>query len=156
MKHYTETIPFELAAKLYLAGMKEYDGDYYYAVTDIEISYDNYLGVGKVAKGDTFFVISGENYHGQYIPAYTYADVFDWLVERGQSIEVFLDGYYTKDSGELELHSWGYRLWHFYRHLNESGEDNPCWDDRLFEEGEIGSWKDAANSAIEKAIELLN
>ena len=135
MKHYTEIVPFDLAKKLKNGGYPQ----------------DLYTPFAYNDGGELIEWIGKST-----LTAPSYADVFDWLMLQGESIEVCLDGYYTKQGGKLELHSWGYRLWHFYHHLDESGETNPCWDDRLFEVGEIGSWEDAANKAIEKALELLN
>jgi hypothetical protein len=93
---YTEVVPYEIAEKLKDTNFKStYDGDYFYADEDVEVTYDNYLGVNNLKKGETFFSVSGENYHGKYIPAPTYAEVIDWLMDNDVLIhtDVFYNGW---------------------------------------------------------------
>mgnify|MGYP007101857440 CR=1 FL=1 len=56
-----------------------------YAAEYVEVTYDNYLGVGKYKEGD--FIEDGDYVHGKYYYAPTYAEVIDWLVNNEIYIE---------------------------------------------------------------------
>lgn len=56
-----------------------------YAAEDVEVTWDNYLGVGKYKEGD--FIDDGDDVHGKYYYAPTYAEVIDWLFNRKIVIE---------------------------------------------------------------------
>lgn len=86
----------------------------------------------------------------------TLAQVMKWLREEKQIvIEIYLDGYYTKQNGELCLNCFGYKIWTFFKHLDEQGNENPLWDDRLFDNGELSSYNEATIEAIKYCLENL-
>lgn len=142
--YYTEIVPFEIAVMLYEAGaVKTIEDDYYYALTDLEITYDNFLGSEKIAKGDTFYMVSGENYHGKYIPAYTYAEVIDWLMEKGIFIQ--MEPWYTYALKE--------RMGFVYE-INMVNEEKAQIDSEVW--NDFASFGLCIEEAVKKAIEMLN
>ena len=56
-----------------------------YAAEDVEVTWDNYLGVRKYKSGE--FIDDGDDVHGKYYYAPTYAEVIDWLFNRKIVIE---------------------------------------------------------------------
>lgn len=78
------TINFELAKILNNRVFSDFTDDKY-AATDVEVTWDNYLGVGKYIEGD--LIDDGDNIHGKYYYAPTYAEVIDWLFNRKIVIE---------------------------------------------------------------------
>lgn len=60
-----------------------YDGKY--AAKDVEVTFDNYLGVRKYKSGE--FIDDGDNVYGKFYQAPTYAEVLDWLYDKGIIIE---------------------------------------------------------------------
>lgn len=60
-----------------------YDGKY--AAEDVEVTWDNYLGVRKYKSGE--FIDDGDDVHGKFYQAPTYAEVLDWLYDKGIIIE---------------------------------------------------------------------
>ena len=52
-----------------------------YAAEDVETTFDNYLGVRKYKEGE--YIGEGEYIHGKYYYAPTYAEVIDWLFNKG-------------------------------------------------------------------------
>ena len=108
MKYYTEIVPFELAKKLK------------------EVNYPDYLTRNWYnEKGEIIDTLPMDDY-----PAPTYAEVFDWLIEKGLSVEL---------SSHLVV--WKSTLWSI----------QPCQE--LFR-GE-GSFQEAADTAIETSCALL-
>lgn len=105
MKHYTDTIPVELGYLLEDKGM-------------------NVKCLQEVAGAGTDEIPP----YGQKVLT-TYAEVFDWLMEK--SVKIYLDS----DSG----------LWAWFI---ESDYDLKRTED-------YPSWHEAANAAIEKALELI-
>ena len=61
-----------------------------YAAEDVEVTWDNYLGVQKYKRGE--YIEDGDYIHGQSFFAPTYAEVIDWLFNRGITIE-FIPGF---------------------------------------------------------------
>lgn len=56
-----------------------------YAAEDVEVTWDNYLGVKKYKRGE--YIEDGDYMHGKSFFAPTYAEVIDWLFNRGIVIE---------------------------------------------------------------------
>ena len=115
MKYYTEIVPFELAKKLKWAGFPQ-----------------------VLAPHTHFYTKLGRlSYFGDYdspsetsIEAPTYAEVFDWLIEKGLSVEL-----------SAHLVVWKSTLWSIQPRQE------------LFR-GE-GSFQEAADTAIETSCALL-
>lgn len=88
--HLTDRIDFELAKILknrIYAGLHEDR----YAAEEVEATWDNYLGVEKFAEGE--YIEGGpDNIHGRTYFAPTYAEVLDWLFDKGIVIH-FYPGY---------------------------------------------------------------
>ena len=61
-----------------------------YAAEDVEVTWDNCLGVRKYKSGE--FIDDGDDVHGKYYYAPTYAEVIDWLYSKGIVIE-FIPAY---------------------------------------------------------------
>ena len=139
--HYNKIVSFEIAQKL-----KEIDfrigTDEFYAIDDITVTYDNYLGGGTIPKGETFWLTSGENYHGKYIEAPTYADVLDWLMDKG--IHVSLSPWFTYALRDKV----GYTFEISTVNEEEAKLDTEHW-------GEFASFDLCIECAINKAIEKL-
>ena len=142
IQFYTKTVPLELAEALYEIGMTNATQDeYYYALTDLDITYDDYC-IGKIDKGGIFYMTPGEIYHGKYIPAYTYADAIDWLMSKGIFIQ--MEPWHTFALQE--------RMGFVY-HINTINQEQA--------KIECETWNDFAsfglclNAAIERAIEIL-
>ena len=57
-----------------------------YAAGDVEVTWDNYLGSKKYKEGE--YIEDGEYVHGKYYFAPSYAEVIDWLFEKGIVIEL--------------------------------------------------------------------
>lgn len=56
-----------------------------YAAEDVTVTFDNYLGTEHYKEGE--FIEDGEYVHGRYYYAPTYAEVIDWLFDKGIVIE---------------------------------------------------------------------
>ena len=56
-----------------------------YAAEDVEVTWDNYLGVKKYKRGE--YIDDRDYMHGKYYYAPTYAEVIDWLFNRKIVIE---------------------------------------------------------------------
>jgi len=113
MKYYTEIVTFELAKKLKEAG---------YPQDNYTREYDESGVLFRLIVGRPFFV------------APTYADVFDWLIGKGLSVEM------AKVKSLYSIH-WVSRI-----------EGIPQRERRRKTKL---SFHEAANAAIEKACELL-
>ena len=61
-----------------------------YATEDVTVTFDNYLGVQNYKEGE--FIDDGDYVHGKYYYAPTYAEVIDWLFNKGIVIE-FMPAY---------------------------------------------------------------
>lgn len=59
--------------------------DYKYSAGDVEVTFDNCLGVTKYTEGE--LIEYADNIHGKYYYAPTYAEVIDWLFNRRIVIE---------------------------------------------------------------------
>jgi len=121
MRYYTETIPTSLAEKLKEKGMP------------IEMQ-PLYAPEAPNARG---IVKAGV---GLWCPPY--AEVFDWLMERGIDVEVALSMIIdVKNEGKKRVYFWTVGS---LDNINyEYGEDDNM------------TWHEAANAAIEKALELI-
>lgn len=120
MKHYCETIPVTLAEKLKEKGMPL--GSYVW------------LPNGMASRKDEANLAYFDD---QLIPYCTYADVLDWMMERGYLIVI--------------LRSEG--RWCYWVGLTT---DYDTYDDTYEIEGEdFDTWHEAANAAIEKTLELI-
>lgn len=84
-----DRIDFDLAKLLNNRVYADFYDDKY-AAEDVECTFDNYLGVVKYKEGD--FIEEGDYVHGKYYYAPTYAEVIDWLFNRGIIIE-FMPAY---------------------------------------------------------------
>lgn len=117
MKHYTEIVPFELAKKIAAAGYKQKDYGSIYTEDGTHIG----CAMPSPVRGITY-------------NAPTYAEVFDWLLEKGISIEVrryrsFDDTiYWSASAMSLQEH---------------------------YATGLRKGWHTAANRAISEALEIL-
>ena len=56
-----------------------------YAAEEVTVTWDNYLGTKKYKEGE--YIEDGEYVHGKYYYAPTYAEVIDWLFNKGIVIE---------------------------------------------------------------------
>lgn len=56
-----------------------------YAAEEVTVTWDNYLGTKKYKEGE--YIEDGEYVHGKYYYAPTYAEVIDWLFDKGIVIE---------------------------------------------------------------------
>lgn len=120
MKHYTESISPDLAKKLKEKGMP------------IEMQ-PLYAQVAPNARG---IVKAGV---GIYCPPY--AEVFDWLMDKGIDAEVYLSMTHNGVNGVVKVYAY---CVHSSKHLNEEhGEQDTM------------SWTEAAEAAITKALELI-
>lgn len=84
MLHLSETIDFVLAKLLnnrIYADMR----DDRYAAEDVTVTWDNYSGSKKYKEGE--YIDSGDYIHGKNYFAPTYAEVIDWLFDKGIIIE---------------------------------------------------------------------
>ena len=80
-----DTIDFKLAKLLNNRVYADFT-DNKYAAGDVEVTWDNYLGSGKYKEGD--LINDGDTVHGKYYFAPSYAEVIDWLFEKGIVIEL--------------------------------------------------------------------
>lgn len=118
MKHYTETIPAALAEKLKEKGM-------------------SMMPCLNITQTNSFSDDGGIHFY--YFP--TYADVFDWLMEREVFIEIELEWDFAE---EVISDGWEYGV------IKKGTIHN-----RLFSHGRCDSWHEAADAAIEKALTLI-
>ena len=134
MAYYKETVPFEIAVKLYESGfdLSKFDDDYYYALDDITVTFDNYLGTETIPKGETLYLLSSQNYHGKYIPAPDYATALDWLMEKGWFLQTMM----------LDINYYSFE----FKPINKSMNERICCN---------GDWN-ALNIALEEVLEKLN
>ena len=56
-----------------------------YAAEDVTVTFDNYLGTEHYKEGE--YIEDGDCVHGKYYYAPTYAEVIDWLFDKGIVIE---------------------------------------------------------------------
>lgn len=56
-----------------------------YAAEEVTVTWDNYLGTKNYKEGE--YIGDGEYVHGRYYYAPTYAEVIDWLFDKGIVIE---------------------------------------------------------------------
>lgn len=80
-----KTIDFKLAKLLNNRVYADFT-DYKYAAGDVEVTFDGYLGVTKYNEGE--LIEYDDNIHGRYYFAPSYAEVIDWLFEKGIVIEL--------------------------------------------------------------------
>lgn len=147
-KFYTKVVPFELSLKLKEAGYPQDLWWYYLAyvavdevhVTD-EFSTKSYKK-GELYASDEFTSI--DEYDGDVeledliVEAPHYADVLDWLMEKGMCVSMFsinTDNKVTHTSSLMDI-------------------SNECKCDMTF--GYKDNWYESANVAIEKALEVLS
>lgn len=127
MKHYTSLIPHDLAEKLKAAGMP--------MIFDVWTVED---GINRMV--DIFHGIYKEKKHH---PLPSYAEVFDWLMEKGYDVEAYLSMTKTSKDGSIQrLYAW---IVNTPTSVNEATSRDMEYD----------TWHEAANKAIEKAIELI-
>ena len=134
MKHYTETIPVTLAEKLKEKGMpmevwQAWATPYISVIENSEYDWlDKELG-NEPSKVEKRYAVP------------SYAEVFDWLRDIGIEVEVYLS--MTRlDAAKKpvqKIYAWNV----FSRHSEANGEEDEM------------SWHEAANAAIEKALELI-
>ena len=117
MKYYTEIVPFELAKKL----------------KEAEFPQDETFSDKWYNKDGTLDILP---FRTPICVAPTYADVFDWLIEK-------------RLSAEMERHcggDWSVALYRFY--------EPHCWYE-LIRNAHASTFHEAANAAIEEACEIL-
>ena len=85
-----ERIDFDLAKLLNNRIYSDFYDDKY-AAEELEVTWDNYLGSKKYQEGE-FIDDYPDNIHGKYYQAPTYAEVIDWLFNKGIVIE-FMPAY---------------------------------------------------------------
>lgn len=132
MKYYTKHIPFDLGVKLKEAGY-----------WDPRCTYDTcYNGPCYIESGDRFYgdgVIAPSEY---IVPAPTYAEVFDWLMEKGIFIQ--MEPWHT--FALQERMGFVYEI----NTINEEEAKINCevWND-------FASFGLCADAAIARAVEVL-
>lgn len=134
-----DTIEFELAKILDNKIFSDFT-DNKYAAENVEVTWDNYLGVGKYKEGD--LIDDGDNIHGKYYYAPTYAEVIDWLFNRGIIIE--FSPVYTFSLQD--------RIAYFYKVYKKNDEEstlNLIYKDFMW----FSSFKLAMKDIIKKLIE---
>lgn len=81
-----DTITFELAKLLDNRVFPDAYENSKYAAEDLEVTFDESLGTHKYKKGE--FITEGDNVHGKFYYAPTYAEVLDWIrYKKGYVIE---------------------------------------------------------------------
>lgn len=113
----TEMVDFDLAELLdnYVWGEDKY------AAEDLEVTWDNYLGLGKVKKGD--LVPEYSNIHGKTYYAPIYAEVFATLA-RNLNIYIDLEPVFTFSTND--------HIAYFYKVYRKNDDDGRL--DLLIEE----------------------
>jgi hypothetical protein len=135
MKHYLKTIPFELAKKLKGVGFPQKPGLNYYQISE------GMPGAGYVGNPENYDYEQFWNYKDVLYTAPTYAEVLDWLLDKGLSVEI-------KCRCPIEL-----------------GRKS-CWFGTVYKISNAGmlygadkdksDWCDACDLAIEFAITVVN
>ncbi len=77
-------VTYKLAKLLNNTIFSDLNSDYY-AAEDVDVTYDNYLGVTHYKEGD--LITEGDNIHGKYYYAPYLSEVLDKLLEIGIVIE---------------------------------------------------------------------
>lgn len=137
--HLTDRIDFDLAKILKNRIYAELHEDRY-AAEEVEVTWDNYLGVIKYAEGE---YIEGwpDNIHGRTYFAPTYAEVLDWLFDKG--IVIHFDPGYTFALNERV--AYYYKVWNI-----QEGYMNLLFEETM----EMSSFGLAMKEIIAKLIEM--
>lgn len=144
-ERFVKTVPYEIALKLsnlgnYSVGM---GSEFRYVNCDnFRITFDNYLGVETKRRGDLIlYEPSGENYHGEYILAPSYGEVFDWF--ENQRIIITIIPHFT----------YAFQTNISYTYVISTINDEEAKLDEIHWR-ESGSFDTCSISAIEEAIKI--
>ena len=134
-----EKIDFELAEFL----NNRLPSDIYedkYANGQVLVTWENYLGTKEYQ--DKEYIVDGEYVHGNFYWAPTYAEVLDWLYDKGIIVE-FIPGYTFALTDRI---AYCYKV---YRKLPEEGGRLPIIFEQL---GEMSSFELAMKDIVKKLI----
>ena len=116
-------------------------GDNKYAAEDLEVTFDNYLGVTKYKEGD--FIDDGDNIHGKYYYAPLYGEVIQWFFEKNDAIIELRPAFTMALEDRTAFYPRVWKINHDECKLNLLWEDN----DYMY------SFKLAIKTILEKILE---
>ena len=114
-----------------------------YAAGDVTVTWDNYLGTKEYKEGE--HIDDGDDIHGKYYYAPTYAEVIDWLFNKGIVIE-FKPGFTFALNDKVAYYYVVYKI-------NNEGENYPGLTKLFSDELMMSSFEFAMNEIIRILVE---
>jgi len=114
-----------------------------YAAEDVTVTFDNYLGTKEYKEGE--YIDDGDDIHGKYYYAPTYAEVIDWLFNKGIVIE-FKPGFTFALENRVAYYYVVYKV-------NNENENYPGFTKLFSDELMMSSFKFAMDEIIRILVE---